>query len=455
MPAEVRLIAAISRLLDLHQSRSTSVYVPDVPESAGRNLYVALTMIGVLGKLDLDAGPHPCSIQDLYRRCLQIVPDLGIEEFEFCVESLAQSREIRFGATDATGRVIYPRTSDTTPLVTLVEGFNQVQLTDNGRLFLRVTSNQESWLYSDVDADRLEKAILRGQFNDVPRFCRQMVLDLANKARVLNDVAERPTLTELRDSLIDEGARIGEVLHKAAATIAKAMQWVFSDQTREAFENWQRRENAGFELGNLQSELELVLQNVESLSRRFVRFLENAQSVSTVQLHSIRFLDVAERLPFRFTLGMREYLQALLPELLPWNARSTFFVPDFLAGEVSLARLLGEPSSPDSDTFRMEDVHLPAPTRLHEFLLTNRAVVLERLSHGPVTFSELVNDVGFALEEGDQAADFVGLYSTPEVLDGDGMEIHVGLTDALFEVVTPAARLISSDPIIMLKRSQR
>lgn len=55
-PHDVRLIAAVSRLIDIHQSRRESggVYVPDVPEKAGLNLFLALQVI---------TRPKPASIQ--------------------------------------------------------------------------------------------------------------------------------------------------------------------------------------------------------------------------------------------------------------------------------------------------------------------------------------------------------------------------------------------------------
>lgn len=295
LPHDIRLIAAVSRLIDIHQSRRETggAYAPDVPDKAGFNLFLALSLIESLHEIEMDRGIGFAPVSELAGKVKKRVPDVTEADIDYCIANLKLGREIHYGSTGQDGQVKFARTWDTTPLIEVEEGLSQVQLTENARLLLRVSSLKESWLYSDLDADKLIKAIERGQFQDVPVFCRAMTLDLSAKSKQLSGALERPSLTELRNLLIAEGSSIAQSLNAAGTTISQAIELIFSDHIRS---EWDKRPAQGFYLGNLQADLELVLQNVESLSRRFLRFLEMAQRVRNEGIEAIRFIQIADSL---------------------------------------------------------------------------------------------------------------------------------------------------------------
>lgn len=184
LPAEVRLVAVVSRLLDFHQSRSIegNVFVPEVPDTAAHNLHLAIALITALGQWELEQGQALVSVKFLQKLLAESVPNTDEASLEHCILSLSRAREIRFGVKTAEG-IGVASTSDTTPLLTFDSSLRQVRLTDNARLYIRVTELKDSWLYSDLDAQRLLAALERRQFGDIPRFCREMLRDLASKAR--------------------------------------------------------------------------------------------------------------------------------------------------------------------------------------------------------------------------------------------------------------------------------
>lgn len=58
IPHDIRLVAAVSRLLDLHQSRrETGVYIPETQERAGHMLAIALLLLDSLRETEMDRGP--------------------------------------------------------------------------------------------------------------------------------------------------------------------------------------------------------------------------------------------------------------------------------------------------------------------------------------------------------------------------------------------------------------
>ncbi|MHB8916261.1 MAG: hypothetical protein ACYC4K_10670 [Thiobacillus sp.] len=82
LPHEIRLIAAVSRLIDIHQSRRDAggVHVPDVPEKAGFNLFLAMSIIETLHEIEIDRGPGTAPVSDLVSRLKQRIPEVTLTD---------------------------------------------------------------------------------------------------------------------------------------------------------------------------------------------------------------------------------------------------------------------------------------------------------------------------------------------------------------------------------------
>lgn len=456
LPSEVRLIAAISRLIDIHQSRREAggAYIPDIPEKAGFHLFLAISIINCLHEIELDRGAGYCPFIELIGRLRKQVPGVTDADIEYSIINLRQGREIHFGVGAHDGTVTYARTWDTTPLLDVQEGLSQIQLTENARLLLRVSSLRDSWLYSDLDADRLVKAIERGQFQDVPAFCRAMTLDVAAKSKQLSGVLERPSLAELRNILIAEGSSIAESLNVAAVTVGHAIDLIFSDRTRAQFNVWTASmgANQNFYLGNLQADLELVLQNVESLSRRFLQFIELAQKVRNEGGQAIRFLTIADALVTRGNSDSIFRVEHLLHDLITWGVSTQVFHPSVLSGEADLRGDL-TPTQPGLHGFTVDPALAGVSSRFMDCLERNRELVLEQLEKGPVSFSEMVQLTNFSLLEGESPLDFFGVYASPKLLSSDMEKIVVGFTDLIADFPMADRQVSGSDPLMFIERT--
>lgn len=452
LPVEVRLVAAVSRLLDFHQARSSgsNVSVPEVPETAAHNLHLAISLITALGQWELDQGQALVSLKQLRQLASEDVQSVDEATLEHCVLSLSHPREIRFGVKTTEG-IGVASTSDTTPLLIFDSSLRQVGLTDNARMFIRVAELKDSWLYSDLDAQRLLAALERRQFADIPRFCREMLRDLATKARQIADVSERPAYTDLRDGLIREGATISSALREATGLVDKAMRYLFSPPVVDAFELWKASNGISYELNNLQAEMERVLQATESLSRRFVHFLTEAQKAQTVRSPSIGFLELVNSLHSR-TDGFLEQLEAATADFVPWAPDLAFFSPDLVAGEVSLSKLYVQSlPAPPKLSFRQTDQVDDHAEQVHEFLLRNAKLIVSSLKSGPKPLEELLRLEGLVYEGAEGLADFTGAYSYPEVFDVGEQSIRVLHQDELIEVFSDSSVLVTSNPILSLE----
>lgn len=446
----------MSRLLDLHQSRSAgdSVSVPETPESAGRNLFVALSLLDVLRRIELDQGRALVSVRALARAAAAAVPDITYEEVLFCVSSLATPREIRYGVL-AEDAISYGRTSEATPLLTYDKGLGQVALNDNAGLFLRVSDLKESWLYQDLEAQRLVKAIERGQFEDIPRFCREMAADLAGKARQMADATERVTLADLRGALIADGDVISATLSDAVELVNKALQLLFSPAVEDAFALWKVTHPVQFDIGNLQSEVEVVLQSTEHMARRFVQFIDDAQRIQTLRAPSLRFLDMVASMHLQDDAFV-EQLRAAAPDLMPWKAGFDFFSPDAFVGEVDLTRMLAQLNAPEPEpVFDEEGDEAHEDEPLHAFVELNRDRILDALRQGPLSFADLLNLDGMEFSPDLAAASLVGAYAYPDILCAGGAQIRVVHQDPLIAHRQSGRVLITSNPIFMLENESQ
>jgi hypothetical protein len=417
---------------------------------AGYLLTLALLLLDTLREIEMERGPSYVPIADVAAALRRRVASVTAAEVDLVIESLATEREIRFGVEDGHGGIDFGLTKDSTPLLDKARGFGQIQLSENARLLLRVSAMKDSWLYSDIDADKLVKAIERGQFGDVPRFCKLMVLDIASKHKQLTSAIERPTLADIRDLLVQNGTIIADSLREAADVVKRACALIFDQRTREYFDHWVARHGIPWSIGNVQTEIELVMQNVEALSRRFVGFLETAQRAKTVGGISVPFLKIADSLASTAHVTDAEHLSAVLAGFMPWGVKPGYFSPTQMVGSVDFDSLTETKETRETSSFTLDPGSHSSHGRLLDFILRNRALVVDRLKAGPATFSELMTSLGFVTEGDETPVDFLGVYSAPEHLDGEQFSIAVGLTGERFDLQIGHDRYTGSDPLIVL-----
>lgn len=455
VPDNIRLIASISRLIDLHQSRrETGVYIPSIPDGAGLMLSVGLCILENLRELELERGIGMVAIGELAAKVRLQISNAHIDDIQYCIDTLSSAREIQYITENEKESYDLTHTWDTTPLLKVAEGFGQLQLSDNARLLLRVSNLKESWLYSDMDAEKLVKAIERGQFKDVPRFCREMTLDLANKSKKLSGLLAQPSAStsELRDLLLSEGDSIAESLSIAAKTIQKAIALIYDDRTQYIFDSLPERDKPNFALVNLQADLAYVLSNIESVSRSFIKFLDKAQTVKNQGAERIKFLEIADHLILNPPDNAEVVFDSIVRSIFPWQAEINFYHPSMLIKEVSFK----EDSQPGNVLTRFEvDIQKESsqPT-FRQFIDRNKAIILDRLNQGPMLFSEALELTGYELEEHESPIDFFGVYATPSLLDDEDVKIIIGINNDITNINLGESVLICSDPVMFLEEKQ-
>lgn len=429
--------------------------MPEPAERGGFNLSLGLAILTALSEIEGGRGEGFVTISEVVKHVSNALPGVTREDVAFAIEMLAASREIRFTTVGPGGALDTAYTRNTTQLVEVATGFAQVRLNENGRLLLRVRALKDRWLYHDLDAAKLAKAIEYGRFDDVPELCEQMRVELAGKSRTLTQMMERPALVELRESLIHDGARIADTLRKAKQVLMTASDLLYTDQIHSDFEVWQRRSRVTYYVENLRAELDLVVQTVESFSRRFMQFLQSAQRVRHAGAERIRFLDIADHLVVHGGPESKAYLEAAFENILPFGVYGKLFHPEFLTGAVDFGALLGT-DNPDAAPTEIErDLSEDGShERMQNFVLRHREYIMSRLRQGPMRFSDLLQRHGLTLREGESAIDFFGVYAAADNLNAKDEEIILGfaLTETEFEV--EGKRYLANDPVLVLRKKE-
>lgn len=463
IPSAVMMLAATSRLLDLHQSRRSQgggVTIPDPPEGAGRNIGIALLILAMLRDIEMERGTGAVSKAEIHLILIEKIDNITLDEIEFVIETLSWDREIHYAVPGAERKFEQRRTRQRTNLLRRSDGFDGVELTENGRMLLRVCETERSWLYDDKDAEKLITAFEHKKYKDIASFCLDIAQEFGVKMRELTDHIERPTRQEQCDILVSDGIGISEMLHNTMETIRKAVSIAYSSSTIESFAEWSEVEGPDFDLGNIQAELEVLLQMAESVSRRFMEFLQIAQERSNLSPTEHRFLGIADHLVFNGNPHSSQQLEYFLAEVLYPSANLQWFHPSILPEKINFADLMNTKTTCRQQTsFDINsDDQSVSEKRFMEFIDRNRGWLFSRLENGPLPFSELLSTNSFTLAPDESPLDFIGIYMFPSLLDTEGSDsyrVYVGLTGQEYQTQIEQVNLLASDPVIFMASKDR
>jgi hypothetical protein len=194
------------------------------------------------------------------------------------------------------------------------------------------------------------------------------------------------------------------------------------------------------------------VQTIEKISRKFILFLDQAQRVRYEGAEQIKSLEVADHLVQTCNHSTKDRLDALCADILPSGITSRFFHPSLLVNMINFRELLTESEeAPSMAEYDFAQDSAEPHDRFQSFILRHREYLLSRLREGPLFFADLLAEQEIEFIHGDSAIDFFGAYTAPETLDHDGFEIVVGFTSEKYETVVDDRRIVSSNPMIILK----
>jgi hypothetical protein len=452
LPHDVRLVATVARLLDLHNSKrergSRSVNVPQQPKvgaAAGYYLWLGLQTIQLLHRHAKEGSSGPVSVARLHEELSGKIGEVVRSDLEYCLSFLSLEREIRYLDPSFFPAEESRLTQTPTQLLRFDKRFGQIRLSDAGRLLMRISALHQDWLYEDKDVERIPASIERGVFEDIPRVCDEVIGNLRALNERLTEIEESPTFESLRTEFQERGRQYREMLNMAGIALSRALTALASPVTRERFERWRSfRGIEDLEIEDALSHVEAVHHALHSLERHFVEFIKNIQSRRRAPLGVVRFQEVCRRLVY--SAPSHEALLNLFADLGPWRAGSVWFHPKDFIGRADLRS-----AQPDTEGIVFEEqAEETAQERFQSFLERNRLWILARLRRGPVALSDFVKDTGFTFVDGESPASFFGVFSLPDELANEEVNISVGLSGMHMDVTVGALRLRGDDPVIWI-----
>jgi len=415
---------------------------------------IALLVLEDLRSIEMNKGVGYVTVDELLRSLSRRIDGISRDELDFILETLAQEREIHYATANENHVFDLARTRTTTNLVHFADSREQLKLTENGRLFLRICDHEQAWLYSDSDTKKLVTALTYNKFNDIPVLCASIGQDLAAKGAMLADLINRPTRQEQSDLLISDGKGIGEMLNNAKEIVKNAMNIAFEINTCEEFERWQLKEKSDLSIGNIQAELETLLRVVEAVTRKFTEFIMVAQHRRDVATSERRFLRMVDQLVPSCTSHSANKMERFMESILFPRIDIPYFHPSVIPGEIDFYGLAFSDKSETLKSFDINAVSVDPPKRFSAFVERNRHKLMELLEDGPVSFSKIVATDGFDLLPGESLLDFIGVYVAPESLIGsqDGeYRLVVGFSNEDMSYESDDSVVTSSDPEVFLQ----
>ena len=451
VPPDIRLAAAFTRLLDLHGTRreadgETPIKPPTVPDGAGLRLWAALSLLRQLYNRALEGStgrvPLEAVLAELQEQCAGITA----ADLEFCAAFLSTEREVRYLDPSSLPSPAERSTRAPTPLLRHYRREREVKLTENGRLLMRVLSLQRDWLLGDKDVERVVAAIDRGLFEEIPRICAEVIGELRALNEHLTEIEESPTFEAQRTAFERREPQYREMLRRSEDAARQAIGRFGDAGTAARFADWQTA-NPGYDLtlSDLLNHTEDVLRAVESLSRHWLRFLRELQSRRRRPLGVVDFGALADAL-IADAPG-DDFLRNLVASMGPWR-RTHLFSPALL----ETADLSERPT--EQGRVEFDQTNGAGIEEFRTFLTRNGARIVERLRHGPLTFSDLLAEArsdqdAFELTEDIGIADLFGVFTIPDEM-GDVVGVHVGLSGKRFRQIDHDRLLHGDDPVIQL-----
>lgn len=445
-------MATVARLFDLHNSRrergsrSTNVaQQPQVTAAAGFYLWLGLQIIQLLHRHAKQGSSGPVPVTKLHEELAETIDDITRSDLEYCLNFLSLEREIRYLDPVSLPAQEVRITQTPTQLLRFDKRFGQVRLSDAGRLLMRISALHQDWLYEDKDVERIPASIERGVFEDVPRICDEVIGNLRALNERLTEIEESPTFESIRAEFEQRGQQYREMLKMAGIALTRALTALASPATRDRFERWRSfRSIEDLEIEDVLRHVEAVHHALHSLERHFVEFIKNIQSRRRAPLGVVRFEDVCRRLVY--SAPSHDALLNLFADLGPWRARSVWFHPADLVGRADLG---AGRTGADGAVFE-EAAEETAQERFQSFLERNRSWILARLRRGPVALSDFVTDSGLTFMDGESPASLFGVFSLPDELSNEAVNIFVGLSGMQMDVTVGRVRLRGDDPIIWI-----
>ncbi|CCO22254.1 hypothetical protein [Maridesulfovibrio hydrothermalis] len=213
-------------------------------------------------------------------------PEFSEDDFHFVITKLTETYPVFFVRDE----VMIKNTS----LIDRAPAGKRIRLSAKGRMALALSEAAEDWIYLDLDAERIVRAINRGNFGEVEKFCIAMKQSIKSASLQVRAILEKPSTSLIKEALYTDNQLYAATVSKIQSVVSKGLSNMQSLETQELIDNWieMRPEDEGIEWA-IKNNLHTVNSLIETISRNLGEILVRAQRDGERTLSIPDFLDAA------------------------------------------------------------------------------------------------------------------------------------------------------------------
>lgn len=214
-------------------------------------------------------------------------PEFSEDDFQFVITKLTETYPVFF----VRDGVMIKNTS----LIDRAPAGKRIRLSAKGRMALALSEAAEDWIYLDLDAERIVRAINRGNFSEVEKFCIAMKQSIKSASLQVRAILEKPSTSLVKEALYTDNQLYAATVSKIQSAVSKGLSNMQSLETQELIDNWieMRPEDEGIEWA-IKNNFHTVNSLIETISRNLGDILVRAQRDGERTFSIPDFLNAAD-----------------------------------------------------------------------------------------------------------------------------------------------------------------
>ncbi|MFZ6723604.1 hypothetical protein [Undibacterium sp. Ji49W] len=421
LPAEIQLITAVARFIDLHDSRreygKPAEFTTETRNANGDGQYLAIgiAVVSRLYSLDQTSSHDYLHLDALFDAALSDCPGIAKIDVQYVLNVLRRPTEIWYlGREDESQPKTLRSEKRGTAIIEKTDYADEYRLTSAGRSFIGLSNAAKDSLYIRGDACNLLDAIQNSDFDEMPGFADEIIRELREAILDVRSALERRGRSEIMNKYIDNFDRYRKVIEGTLEIIEQAEHEMASPATMGEFMKWADSPgNHAIDSTyySLSSHLDRVRQVLEVFNRV-------VQELVTASLKNDR---TAAAPPAFLEFAIHQVKNPLKPEvenflLRQWGAmelQTPFYSPLDGLHAIKIKKVI-PPSLPQS--FAHDGYELISHIGNLHFLSRFGTDIVDALRIAPLRLSDAIEKGWFWHDKGSALGDLIGIFSAPESL---------------------------------------
>jgi hypothetical protein len=299
------VLIASMRLVDIYDARrepgggSAQTSLParakkvEDDQSAGMLFELATAIIDYVNEEESESHGKYIAVSSIYASLKYSFLRYTEEDFRFVINKLSMRYPVFFVSDGANLR-------DTAILERASAG-DRVRMSQYGRIAISLSSVSEDWRYSDLDAEKIFRAINDGKFSAVEKYCVGLQQTIRDASIEVRRVMESPDMAIKEQSVLySENDVYSNTVIKIQKVIENALDLLTANVTQEKILNWCEAHPEDFDIERaIRDRMMDTLSMIEGLSRNLSEVIKTVHAGGMRGLRTVSFPAAARK----FALG--------------------------------------------------------------------------------------------------------------------------------------------------------